>query len=215
VENLESLQADSSPLDLWLKEFDDALELISIHDAEFRIVRANASFARTVGYERRSLIGRKCYEVVHGLTEPFPGCPHLRSIEGRRPMVEEIFEPRLNVHLLVSVSPVFVHSCSFVGSIHVAKIVIQEEDNLRGPANPVGNDEDVIEAKGKFRFTERQKIIFDLLAEGKVVKEIASVLGVSQRTVEFHKHKMMKSTGARTVAALIKRTLVQEFSDKK
>jgi DNA-binding CsgD family transcriptional regulator len=213
VEKIESAQNHAEPPELWLKEFDEALELISIHDAEFRIVRANASFARMVGRERHSLIGQKCYEVVHGLTEPFPGCPHLRSVEVGRAMVEEIFEPRLNVHLVVSVSPVFIHSC-FVGSIHVAREVTPTQAGPDRAARPPGSGDDVARAKGRSRLTKRQKEVFDLLSEGKVVKEIAVLLGISTRTVEFHKHRMMKNLGARTVAALIKHVLAREASGK-
>ena len=52
--------------------------------------------------------------------------------------------------------------------------------------------------------TPRQREILQLLAAGKAVKEIAALLGVSTRTVEFHKYKMMEALGLRTGAELVR-----------
>jgi DNA-binding NarL/FixJ family response regulator len=50
--------------------------------------------------------------------------------------------------------------------------------------------------------TPRQKEILQLIAEGKSPKEIAAILNVSPRTVEFHKYRIMETVGARTIAEL-------------
>ncbi len=54
------------------------------------------------------------------------------------------------------------------------------------------------------QLTQRQREVLQLLAEGHSAKEIASVLQISPRTVEFHKYLMMKDLGMKTVAELIK-----------
>jgi DNA-binding CsgD family transcriptional regulator len=41
-----------------------------------------------------------------------------------------------------------------------------------------------------------------LLAEGKSAKEIASILDISTRTVEFHKYKMMEQLNIKTSSEL-------------
>jgi DNA-binding NarL/FixJ family response regulator len=50
--------------------------------------------------------------------------------------------------------------------------------------------------------TPRQREVLQLLAEGKSVKEAAALLNVSDRTVEFHKYRIMETLGIRTVAGL-------------
>jgi DNA-binding NarL/FixJ family response regulator len=50
--------------------------------------------------------------------------------------------------------------------------------------------------------TARQREVLQLLAEGRVRKEIAQILGVSIKTVEFHKQKICEKLGIRTNAAL-------------
>ena len=56
--------------------------------------------------------------------------------------------------------------------------------------------------KLKPELTSRQRETLQLLAEGKSPKEIAAILNISVRTVEFHKYRIMGATGARTVAEL-------------
>jgi DNA-binding NarL/FixJ family response regulator len=53
------------------------------------------------------------------------------------------------------------------------------------------------------KISPRQREILQLLAEGKTAKEIASILNISTRTVEFHKYKMMEQHKIKTSAELI------------
>ena len=51
--------------------------------------------------------------------------------------------------------------------------------------------------------TPRQREILQLFAEGRSAKEIAATLGISARTVEFHKYQMMESQNIENSAELI------------
>jgi len=53
------------------------------------------------------------------------------------------------------------------------------------------------------QLTPRQREILQLLAEGRSAKEIAGTLGISSRTVEFHKYHMMESLHLHSSAELI------------
>jgi DNA-binding NarL/FixJ family response regulator len=81
-----------------------------------------------------------------------------------------------------------------------------------------GLSHDVIESvstrsKGSSRhvveLTVRQREILQLIAEGKQNKEIAGILCVSVKTVEFHRSRLMARLGAHTVAELT-RFAIQE-----
>lgn len=50
--------------------------------------------------------------------------------------------------------------------------------------------------------TPRQREVLQLVAEGRTVKEIATILGVTPRTVEFHKNSLARNLGLRTTAEL-------------
>jgi DNA-binding NarL/FixJ family response regulator len=53
------------------------------------------------------------------------------------------------------------------------------------------------------QLTSRQREVLQLLAEGKSMKEVASILNVTARTVAFHKYRMMEQLKIRTNAELI------------
>lgn len=57
--------------------------------------------------------------------------------------------------------------------------------------------------------TDRQREILQLIVEGRANKEIADVLHVSIKTVEFHRARIMARLGVRTVAELTKVALQQ------
>jgi len=54
------------------------------------------------------------------------------------------------------------------------------------------------------RLTERQREVLQLLAEGKVMKEVGAILNMTTRTVAFHKYRIMEVLGARSSAELVK-----------
>jgi len=54
------------------------------------------------------------------------------------------------------------------------------------------------------RLTDRQREVLQLLAEGKVMKEVGAVLNMSARTVAYHKYRMMNVLGAKSTAELVK-----------
>jgi DNA-binding NarL/FixJ family response regulator len=51
--------------------------------------------------------------------------------------------------------------------------------------------------------TPRQREILQLLAEGRSAKEVGATLGISARTVEFHKYQMMERLDLHTGAELV------------
>lgn len=57
--------------------------------------------------------------------------------------------------------------------------------------------------------TSRQREVLQLVAEGKTAKEIAKILGISAKTVEFHKAGIMDELGLRTTADLTRYAIAQ------
>jgi DNA-binding NarL/FixJ family response regulator len=54
------------------------------------------------------------------------------------------------------------------------------------------------------QLTSRQRQVLQLLAEGKSMKEAGSILGITARTVAFHKYRMMDQLKITTSAELIR-----------
>jgi len=78
----------------------------------------------------------------------------------------------------------------YISSLILERLGTETLTFLRRPAKISGD------------LTTRQREVLQLLAEGHVRKEIAEILGVSVKTVEFHKQKITEKLGIHTDAAL-------------
>jgi DNA-binding NarL/FixJ family response regulator len=58
--------------------------------------------------------------------------------------------------------------------------------------------------KANANLTARQREVLQLIAQGKIMKEVAAQLGISARTAEAHKYEIMRHLGVDTVAGLVR-----------
>jgi len=72
---------------------------------------------------------------------------------------------------------------------------IQRQDGRRADAEKLG------------RLTAREREVLERAAQGLHAKEIAAALGISPRTVEVHKTRIMEKLGVRNVAELVRFTI--------
>jgi DNA-binding NarL/FixJ family response regulator len=61
-----------------------------------------------------------------------------------------------------------------------------------------------LDDKSADSLTQRQRQVLQLLAEGKSMKQAGSILGITARTVAFHKYRMMEQLKITTSAELIR-----------
>jgi len=74
-------------------------------------------------------------------------------------------------------------------------------DNLWSRTGEINNQQE--------KLTDRQREILQLIIDGKGNKEMADMLHVSVKTVEFHRARLMTKLGVRTAAELTKAALQQ------
>ena len=55
--------------------------------------------------------------------------------------------------------------------------------------------------------TPREKEVMDVIAQGLTHRQVGELLGISQRTVEVHKGRIMEKLGVKTLAELIKKAM--------
>ena len=64
-----------------------------------------------------------------------------------------------------------------------------------------------IEDVSLHELSSREREVLQLLAEGKSMKEVAAVLDISPRTVEFHKYRIMEHLGVKSNAGLVQHAI--------
>ncbi len=69
-------------------------------------------------------------------------------------------------------------------------------------------EDTLISGKLSDPLTTRETEILKLILAGQTNKKIAQKLFRSERTIEYHRHRLMNKVGAKTAADLVKRTII-------
>jgi diguanylate cyclase (GGDEF)-like protein/PAS domain S-box-containing protein len=104
----------------WEQTFDTIPDIIIVIDNQHRIVKANRALAEKLGLKREDLVGKVCYNVIHGTDEPPHYCPHIKTSSDGKQHITEIFESTLQGHFLVSATPIFDNKGRAQGIVEVA-----------------------------------------------------------------------------------------------
>ncbi|MBU0728205.1 MAG: transporter substrate-binding domain-containing protein [Proteobacteria bacterium] len=115
----------------WEKTFNSISDIVTILDPDLRIVRANKAACRSINLRCDEIIGKHCYEVFYGASEPCFGCPDIESIRDKGQQSAEIMHPQLDKTFLVSIEPIFANDGTFEGAVHIARD-ITEQKKLEG-----------------------------------------------------------------------------------
>ena len=111
----------------WERTFDTVPDLTMLTDLDYRIIRLNKPMATRLGSTPQQLVGRSCYEVVHGLSAPPDFCPHVKMIASGNEERAEYFEKHLKGTFDVIVTPLRDEAGEFVGSVHVAHDITERK----------------------------------------------------------------------------------------
>jgi two-component system response regulator FixJ len=91
------------------------------------------------------------------------------------------------------------------------EILDKIQDALATNAQRRAEQADLDEARARIdSLTPREREVMDLVVEGKANKNIARDLGISQRTVEIHRARVMEKMGARSVPRLVQLVMMVE-----
>jgi PAS domain S-box-containing protein len=111
----------------WERTFDAVVDIITLQDASLRLTRVNKATCRILQKTPEELLGRYCYEVFRGVSEPCPGCvEHLASLE-RKSYSQEFFHPELKKTFLLTATPVMDDQGRISGVTHFAKDISEQK----------------------------------------------------------------------------------------
>ncbi len=120
--------------DQWEHTFEAVPDLICILDKAHRILRVNKAVADRIGCAPKDLVGRHCYEVMHGGKGPVACCPHTQLLADGQEHWVEIHEDRLKGDFSICVTPLRNADGEPTGAVHVAHDITkrkQAEETLR------------------------------------------------------------------------------------
>ncbi len=92
---------------------------VFILDRDFRILLANEKSANVLGCSKESLLGKKCFQVVHGTSAPPDFCPHKRFLSSGKAESKVFYEEKVKRHFRVTVLPLKDKEGKVLGVLHL------------------------------------------------------------------------------------------------
>jgi len=112
----------------WERTFESIGDIAMIMRPDLRIARVNKQAALTFLTTTENLVGRFCYEVFRGESQPCAGCPVLETFLDAAVHTAEIEHKGLGKIFQVSVSPVFNGDSQVASIIHFAKDITERKE---------------------------------------------------------------------------------------
>jgi PAS domain S-box-containing protein/putative nucleotidyltransferase with HDIG domain len=105
----------------WESTFNQITDMITIHDKDYNIVRANKAAMETLKLPYVKSDPVKCYKFYHGTESNPKNCPSCTCMQDHKPVSFETFEPYLNMFMEVRAIPRFDKNNKFSGIIHIVR----------------------------------------------------------------------------------------------
>ena len=111
--------------EVWERTFNTVPDLISILDRDQRIVQVNEAILKRFGISKVEAIGKRCFELFHGKVRAEQGCPCERMLGDGRGHEAEFYEPALDSHFWITVTPLRKGDGELIGCVHVARDITE------------------------------------------------------------------------------------------
>lgn len=105
----------------WNRTFDAIEDFIFIIDIHNTVIRVNKALLNLLKVKKEDIVGKKCYEVLHAMTKPWPNCPFEKTKIDKKVHTEEVDDPHVGIPLLITTSPIFNDKNEMTGVVHTAK----------------------------------------------------------------------------------------------
>lgn len=166
-----SLKKRIAELEKANKELEDVFnameDVIFVIDKDNIITRVNSAGTSFLKAKPQDIIGRKCYELVHGLGKPWPACPFEKTKQDKKIHTEEVNDPKIRLSLLITTSPIFNDDGEMVGAVHAAKDITEYKNQERALAKKLRDFEIFYKAAvdREMKIKELKKLVQELEAK--------------------------------------------------
>jgi len=111
----------------WRATFDSMPDMVMLIDQDYRITRVNRAVIKALGISFHDVLGKHCFEYIHGCDAPHESCVHGQVMADGREHTIEMYEPNLNGHFYVTATPVFDDSGAVIGSVHIMRDITERK----------------------------------------------------------------------------------------
>ena len=109
----------------WKRTFDSMSEAIWILDKDFRVLRSNKTAEHIFNRPCAEMVGKYCWEIVHGTTQPIPECPIIRA---KKSLHHESQELQIGESCFeINVDPFLNKDGQLVGAVHVVRDITERK----------------------------------------------------------------------------------------
>jgi PAS domain S-box-containing protein len=105
--------------------FESISDMVYFTDNDFTIKRINQAVVKRIGKPEEEIIGKKCYEIFHGMDKPWDACPHAKSVNSKQSFIGEIEDPYLGATFVISNSPIIDSAGNIVGTVHLSRDITE------------------------------------------------------------------------------------------
>jgi diguanylate cyclase (GGDEF)-like protein/PAS domain S-box-containing protein len=105
----------------WEDTFNTITDMITIHDREFNIIRANKAAEEILGLPLLEKTNLKCFKFYHGTDNPPEKCVSCKSLETGDQTCCEVFETQLKKFIEIRAIPRYNNRNELIGLIHVVR----------------------------------------------------------------------------------------------
>jgi PAS domain S-box-containing protein len=103
--------------DKWVETFDTITDIITIHDKDFGIVKANKAFFEKFNADKQQLNEKKRYEIFHGTDSLWHNCSLVKCATSLKPECEEVDDPNMGGTFLAFTYPILNEKGLFYGAV--------------------------------------------------------------------------------------------------
>jgi PAS domain S-box-containing protein len=111
----------------WERTFDTVTDLVAIVDLEQRIVEINQAIVDRFRISKEEAIGKKCFEIFHGMESAMAACPYLQLLKDGREHEAEFYEARLDSYFWTTVTPLRRKDGELTGCVHVSRDITERK----------------------------------------------------------------------------------------
>jgi len=102
-------------------------DLLFVIDKNRFIIKVNKSICDFLNKKPEELIGKHCYEIMHGTKAPWCNCPATKTLQTKQIATEEVNDAHLGIPLLITTSAILDQQGNVVHIIHIAKDITKQK----------------------------------------------------------------------------------------